>query len=91
MDTRTELAPGSEEEVEIRAGSIQAVEMLRGELESRAVSPGDPFVSAGTCTEKGFLPPARVLAVHLDWWLWETGEAARETAPPHHRVRTIFY
>lgn len=30
-------------------------------------------------------------SVVLDWCLWEIGEAARKTSPPHHRTRTIFY
>ncbi|GMH37463.1 hypothetical protein BSKO_05336 [Bryopsis sp. KO-2023] len=30
-------------------------------------------------------------SVQLDWWLWEKGEAARDTDPPHHRTMTVFY
>ena len=35
----------------------------------------------------------RVALPPLDWWLWEKGESdvRNGTAPPHHRVRTIFY
>ncbi|KNC56352.1 UPF0553 protein [Thecamonas trahens ATCC 50062] len=29
--------------------------------------------------------------VQLDWWLWEEGEAHRESIGPHHRVLTTFY
>ena len=31
------------------------------------------------------------LAIHIDWMLWSLGETARDTLPPHHRTRTIFY
>lgn len=30
-------------------------------------------------------------SVHIDWWLWEWGEAHRDQHPPHHRTLTIFY
>jgi hypothetical protein len=37
------------------------------------------------------LLPQRLMACQLDWILWETGEAALASLPPHHRTRTIYY
>ena len=68
VDGKTELQPGGEWEVEIRAASVVAVERLREALGWKSLT-----------------------SIVLDWALWEMGEAARLTAPPHHRVRTIFY
>jgi hypothetical protein len=72
IDAKEELLPGSEEEIEIRAATIVAVEKIR-----KAV---------GAKTSSG-LPHA----VHVDWWLWEYGEAMRTEHRPHHRTRTIYY
>lgn len=71
IDARQELAYGSEEEVEIRAATVQAVEGLREALAGIG-RPGVP-------------------SVVLDWLLWQEGENQRETLPPHHRTRTVFY
>lgn len=75
MDTRQELAAGSEEEVEIRACTVMAVEVLKDALLERSKRDGCPVPHS----------------VQLDWYLWERGERERETAPPHHRTRTTFY
>lgn len=32
-----------------------------------------------------------ILPIQLDWILWERGEAALSSLPPHHRTRTIYY
>eukprot|EP00884_Botryococcus_braunii_P015204 jgi/Botrbrau1/23685/Bobra.55_2s0065.1 len=87
VDTRQELMAGSEDEIEIRAATIQAVEAIRKQLASRqgyhdSWPPG---------TQHSVNVGAPLLAVHLDWWLWEKGEVERTSADPHHRVRTIFY
>ena len=70
-----QLAAGSEEEVEIRACSITAVEALRDAL-------------GGTAARAGRAGPS---ALALDWHLWECGEAARLTSPCHHKTLSIFY
>ncbi|CAL8464125.1 g3660 [Coccomyxa elongata] len=75
VDTRYELAAESEEEVEIRACTIQAVEELKSALRERSSRDGCPVPHS----------------VQLDWFLWERGERERETAPPHHRTWTTFY
>jgi hypothetical protein len=72
IDAQEEIVPGSEEEIEIRAATIVALESIRKVVAAK--------------TGKG-LPPA----VHVDWWLWEYGEAMRNEHRPHHRTRTIYY
>ncbi|BDA49250.1 Queuosine salvage protein [Coccomyxa sp. Obi] len=75
VDKGQELAAGSEEEVEIRACTIQAVEEMKSALRERSSRDGCPVPHS----------------VQLDWFLWERGERERETAPPHHRTLTTFY
>jgi hypothetical protein len=75
VDSLQELPSGSEEEVEIRACTIQAVEHIRAALQDKHGR------------EKSSLPHS----VQLDWFLWEKGERQREHSPPHHRTITTFY
>ena len=75
IDAREELKPGSEEEVEIRAATVTAVERIR-------VAVGEKFGGEGRGLPK---------ALFLDWYLWELGEAARHEHRPHHRTLTVFY
>ncbi|KAK9820576.1 hypothetical protein WJX72_011811 [[Myrmecia] bisecta] len=75
IEDKAPIHPGSEEEVEIRAGTIQAVELLKEALHVQ-------FNNTQLA-----LPHS----VQLDWWLWDAGETARETSPPHHRTLTVFY
>jgi hypothetical protein len=75
VDAREELAAGSEAEIEIRACTIEAVEVLKRALQERSSRDGCPVPHN----------------VQLDWFLWERGERERDTAPPHHRTRTTFY
>jgi len=72
IDAKEELMPGSEEEIEIRAATIVAIEKIRKAVAVKTSS-GLPH------------------AVHVDWWLWEYGEAMRTEHRPHHRTRTIYY
>lgn len=72
------IQAGSEEEIEIRACSIVAVDRIRQALASKCLqdAPGQP------------LPHA----IQLDWYLWEIGEAQRaNSATPHHRTLTVYY
>ena len=75
MDNLQELPAGSEEEVEIRACTVQAVECIRAVLEDR-------------CGRKDCPLPH---SVQLDWYLWEQGEQQRANSPPHHRTVTTYY
>lgn len=72
-----ELPAGGEEELEIRAATVAAVEDLR-----------DAICAGGRCRALGVAEP---MAIQLDWWLWEVGEKAREAHPPAHRTLTIYY
>lgn len=71
-----EISPGSEEELEIRGCSVEAVERMREAIAAKFR--GTPGAQ---------LPHA----IQLDWWLWEVGERERHRHPPHHRTRTIYY
>ena len=82
VDARTPLAPGSEWEVEVRACTVEAVErLLRSVAERRA--------AAGAVAGAAVLPPLH--SIHLDWLLWQEGEALKDTLAPHHRTLTVFY
>ncbi len=61
--------------MEIRACTVQAVEEIKRALQERSSRDGCPVPHS----------------VQLDWFLWETGERERETAPPHHCTWTTFY
>ena len=71
VDRLLTLAFGSEEETEIRAATVQAVERLKHILNSDH--------------------QAHTISVHIDWLLWQKGEALRTDIRPHHRTLTIFY
>jgi hypothetical protein len=75
VDSHTQLPAGGEEEMEIRGCSIAVVESLRTALSAAASRRNE----------------AGPTSVTLDWHIWEIGEAARFTSPPHHRTPTIFY
>jgi hypothetical protein len=70
IDRLEPLPPGSPEEVEIRANTIWAVELLREELARLGRA---------------------LMAVELDWLLWEMGQRPEFKQRPHHRTVTIFY
>lgn len=70
IDRLESIPPGSPEEVEIRANTIWAVELLREELHHLR---------------------RELLAIELDWLLWELGQRASFKQKPHHRTVTIFY
>ena len=80
MRGRRELPAGCEEEVEIRASTVQVVQKLQVALVARR------------CSREGGGSGARApLSVELDWALWNCGEQSLATLPPHHRTRTVFY
>lgn len=75
VDAKQEVPAGSAEECELRGATIQAVEVLRDALAAAAAADGLPLPTA----------------VHVDWRLWELGEASRLTDAPHHRTRSVYY
>ena len=75
VDTRTELPPGSDHEIQIRAATVVAVEKLRHAL------------GADAAAYDGRLP----FSVEVDWLLWQWGEQIKEDICVHHRTNTVFY
>ena len=73
---------GGEEELELRACSVEAVERMRAavaaEAAAEAAAGAGPAASAPN-------------SVQLDWWLWNAGEVRREVSSPHHRTLTMYY
>lgn len=70
IDQCKPLAAGSREEIEIRAATVWAAELMRQVLASRA---------------------PEITALHIDYWLWQKGQAKGPTIKPYHRTRTIYY
>jgi hypothetical protein len=82
------LPCGSEEEIEIRAASLLAVEQLKraaNKLLLERHEQNSSSSSSGSGTE-----PFRLLSIQLDWWLWQEGERMRSELP-HHKTWTIYY
>jgi len=87
IDGLEEIAAGCEEEVEIRALSIQAVEALTAALRDQMMV---------KCSDDGQMRDshaAPLIPIQVDWFLWEEGErlALAGALAPHHRTRTSFY
>ena len=72
----TLLPAASAEEIELRAASVLAVTKMM------------QMINDTDCDDNK--AKLQVSEVSLDWWLWETGEAIRDSLP-HHRTKTIFY
>ena len=87
VESRGSVPAGSEEEIEIRAATVQAVERIRKALEARLRDEIElcPELGSG----RGDRPP--VTCVALDWWLWTRGEKLRDQSPPHHKTITTCY
>jgi len=64
------LQARSPEEVELRANTVWAVELLRRELKQMGKD---------------------LMALELDWLLWELAQGEELGKKPHHRTVTIFY
>jgi len=77
IDNYVEIQYSSEEEVEIRACTIIAVEYLKKAINTIII---DQQMNTDL-----------ILSIELYWLLWNKGEQMKETIPPHHRTRTIFY
>jgi hypothetical protein len=82
IDGKVEVGVGSEEEVEIRAATVQAVERLR-----KLMTEKEGEEEEG----KGQHKREKIISVELDWWLWQEGEKLKDELPPHHRTLTVFY
>ncbi|KAG0143611.1 hypothetical protein CROQUDRAFT_661055 [Cronartium quercuum f. sp. fusiforme G11] len=88
LESYTNMENGSKEEVEIRAGSVIAVELMRSAIEhilqnKKQLSPG-------------LLPSS----IELDFWLWDLAKRqeleqkssnSKRVLVPHHCTRSIYY
>lgn len=79
VDGRQEVAAGGQEEVEVRAATVAAVERLRTALGARLAAEGQQAAAAA------------LNSVVIDWWLWEQGERNVAQHRPHHRCLTTYY
>ncbi len=70
VDKKILLEPGSPEEVEIRANTIWAVELIRRELNGMG---------------------KKLMAIEIDWLLWNLGQDNKYRIKPYHRTLTCFY
>ncbi len=77
IDNCIEISFGSEEEAEIRACTVIAVERLKVAMNNliRIIDPTLPLL----------------LSIELDWLLWNQGEKSKDVIAPHHRTKTIYY
>ena len=98
VDSCRQLAAGGQEEVEIRAATVEAVERLKVALQARlAAGGGGEEGREGQEAQEGQEGQGlegrgqRLNSVLLDWALWEEGEAKRKSHRPHHRVLTVYY
>uniref|UniRef100_A0A383VZK3 Queuosine 5'-phosphate N-glycosylase/hydrolase n=1 Tax=Tetradesmus obliquus TaxID=3088 RepID=A0A383VZK3_TETOB len=103
VEAKQEVASGSEAEVELRAASIVAVELLKdaanaqlqqrqqqGEQQQQQQQQQQQRDAASKEQQPAEGAP-QLLSIQLDWWLWSEGERMRTQHPPHHRTRTIYY
>lgn len=83
MDSGQEIPSGSEEELEIRAASILAVEQLKDAANKL-------LQAQHQAEDNGTAEAFQLLSIQLDWWLWQEGERMR-SEHPHHKTWTIYY
>ena len=76
-----ELVDGKQE---LAAGGAAEAELRGCTVHAVEMLRGAVAARASAAAEK-------LTAIALDWHLWEAGEAARHTLPPHHRTRTVYY
>lgn len=100
VDKLEPVAVGSEEEIEIRAATVVAVDMLRDLLRGSATAAVGPDAGSGAGagvaaaavgSVSGLAVAGNPFSVELDWVLWQAGEAQRKELLPHHRTLTCFY
>lgn len=86
VDSGEELASGGEEEIEIRAASLLAVEQLKQASNKLLRARHEQDNSSSSSSSQ----PFQLLSIQLDWWLWQEGERMRSELP-HHKTWSIFY
>ena len=75
IDNKVELSYSSEEEVEIRAATITAVDLIAEVIRKE----GPPMTNHIK------------YSYEVDWLLWQMGEKTLNELKEHHRVLSIFY
>ncbi len=76
------------EELEIKVDSKQV--LLAGSVEEMAIR-AQTVQAVNLIREELKKRGVELLAVEVDWILWERGEAKLKELKPHHRTRTVFY
>ncbi|KAM7262625.1 hypothetical protein ACFE04_000308 [Oxalis oulophora] len=99
IKSNVEIVPGSEEEVELRACTVHAVEKMKELLseksgKERQGSFNDWNICSVTCIRFQTLTldaktRVTVLSVELDLWLWSVG--VQGPSIEHHRTLSIYY
>jgi hypothetical protein len=75
IDKKIEINFGSREEIEIRAATIIAVELIQQKMNLILLK----------------MNLKTLFVVELDWLLWQLGERKKKIIEPHHRTLTIYY
>ena len=91
VDAVRELSAGGAYECEIRAATVVAVDALRDVLNARRSARLDRTALGDEADGDANSGRQLFTSVEVDWLLWQVGEASRESLPPHHRVKTVFY
>mmetsp|Transcript_9510 Transcript_9510/g.14408 ORF Transcript_9510/g.14408 Transcript_9510/m.14408 type:complete len:419 (-) Transcript_9510:67-1323(-) len=92
VDNQEELDEGGVDEVEIRAGTVVAVEEMVEVVKKHLIDISEADSSKKTKNNLHKLLED-VSAVTIDWYLWQRGEKEDRLnlLGPHHRVRTTYY
>ena len=76
IDSEQELAFSSLEEVELRASTVVAVDLIMEEITKNGSEELKQQVKR---------------AYEVDWLLWQMGEESLKEMKPHHKVLSIYY
>mmetsp|Transcript_511 Transcript_511/g.3690 ORF Transcript_511/g.3690 Transcript_511/m.3690 type:complete len:289 (-) Transcript_511:4107-4973(-) len=77
IEEGSEIPPNSEVEIELRACSIWAVQLLQKLMQEKL----------NTENEGAMVP-----SIVVDWWLWNVGESERSlSTSKHHKTLTVYY
>jgi hypothetical protein len=105
VDSGQIIPSGSEEEIELRAASVLAVEQLKhaanallqaqhcqgqGQQQGGSSSGATVPASSAEVSSSSTDEVPQLLSIQLDWWLWQEGERER-SKHPHHKTWTIYY
>lgn len=80
------IAAGSEDEIEIRASTIVACNMIAKAMNKLIIESENEEITSAVGDEKGIIKD-----VEVDWLFWQVGEANKHLLPPFHKTETVFY